>query len=132
MSVTRAGYMVEYEIKTSRADFLNDRNKAQVKVNSDWSERTRVTKYSRLEAGDTTGPSRFYYVMPDGLIGLDELPAWAGLFVVVHHANGRFHLSLEREAPRIHGTKCDADKLWLDVAQSTYHRYWSKLAGDAA
>ena len=61
------GELHEYEIKTSRADFLNDLNK---------------NKHSRLRNGrysDYRIPNYFSFVLPAGMIKRYEMPEYAGL-----------------------------------------------------
>jgi len=66
LTVTKQGYLSEYEIKVSRSDFLKDAKK-------EW-------KHKNLRDGKRT--TRFFYVCPDGLIKPDELPDGYGLIYV--------------------------------------------------
>lgn len=69
LSLNRSGYLVEFEVKVSRADFLNDRKK------------TRFWHYDKLASIHNT-PNRFFYAVPPGLINSSELPWFAGLVYV--------------------------------------------------
>lgn len=67
LEVTKAGYIYEYEVKVSRADFKADKLKQKHGEN----------KYDALKAGKRV--NYFSYVCPKGLISPDEIPEWAGL-----------------------------------------------------
>lgn len=77
MMVSPSGFVTEYEVKTSRADFKKDFSK--------------VSKHNRLKKpnapskswGYPYAPNYFYYVCIDGLIKKDEVPAYAGLIYIV-------------------------------------------------
>lgn len=65
--ITGSDFVIEYEIKISRSDFFADFKKQGGK------------KHLHLQGGSTHCPNRFYYVMPAGLIKVDECPKYAGL-----------------------------------------------------
>ena len=64
IEVTKTGYLVEYEVKISRADFLADRRKSK------W----QFYKFHYDKA-----PKFFYYILPKGIAEPVELPDFAGL-----------------------------------------------------
>lgn len=64
IAVTKTGYLVEYEVKTSRADFLADRRK---------------TKWAFYKFNYNKAPKYFYYILPKGVAKPEELPDFAGL-----------------------------------------------------
>ena len=64
IAVSKTGYLIEYEVKISRSDFLADRRKGK------WKE--YATHYN-------TAPKSFYYVVPEGIVKKEELPFFAGL-----------------------------------------------------
>ena len=67
LRVTNAMYVYEFEIKTSRADYRRDFKK----------ERHRHFTETGYRA--PRGPNYFTYVLPKGLVEIDEVPEWAGL-----------------------------------------------------
>lgn len=99
LAVTKSFYTVEFEVKLTRADFRNDAKKnhthyhrddrgklvfesKQVEtirgvVNRNVPKAEPRSKYDWLLNGD--GANRLYYVVPRGLLKLEEVPAWAGL-----------------------------------------------------
>lgn len=64
ISVTKTGYLVEYEVKISRADFLADRRKS---------------KWKHYKFNYDKAPKHFYYLLPKGTAKIEELPEFAGL-----------------------------------------------------
>ena len=77
--ITDAGYFIEYEIKLTKGDYQADALKD--KVHPWWSKVGGVArnKHADLAAADVRGPSRFYFVCPDSLLTVDQIPPWAGL-----------------------------------------------------
>ena len=136
--VTKAGLAVEYEIKLTRADFKADAGKSR--------EATRVyshgggvepipaaKKHDRLALADPLGPSRFYYVVPAGMVAPDEVPEWAGLIYVGEHKRfstvaARLTFYDEKPAPRLHRDKVSGKV--LDHCRSVfYYRFWNLRRG---
>lgn len=109
--VTSAGFMREYEIKLTRADFKADASKTRDLWNPRTYRRdTPVNKHQSM--GQPHGPRQFWYVVPEGLIEATEIPSWAGL-IYLHDAGKGRRLEWrwqEHEivkAPFLHRTKLD-------------------------
>ncbi len=68
--ITQSDYVFEYEIKISRADFF-----------ADFKKKTFGTlKHDDLKAGvGGYVPNRFFFVVPEGLVKISEVPPYAGL-----------------------------------------------------
>jgi hypothetical protein len=122
---TAAGYFREYEIKISRGDFKNDAGKAKEKWNFNETakkfETTKLdTKHQQLAAGSVAGPVQFWFVYPEGLVTLDEVPAWAGAIEMI--ASVKLPYGAERrKAPRLHDKKVD-DAIMKHARASCYWR----------
>ena len=125
--VTAAGYFREYEIKISRGDFKNDAAKAKSKFNFEQVDgrgrfvETRLdSKHQQLAANSTAGPVQFWFVYPEGLVKLDEVPLWAGV-IEMNMNHGKLPYGVERRpAPRRHGQKIP--QTTMDHARSSC--YW--------
>jgi hypothetical protein len=153
--LTKSGYGVEYEVKVSHADFLADskkeRTRSRRKTNESGEflgyEDYTTNKHELLAGHSDTGPSRFYYVAPAGLISREELPAWAGLIETTVKTGqeswasptipGRIILNEVRiilsevvNAPQLHRVKVEGDRL-TDIFKTGYYRYrsqyWEKI-----
>jgi len=123
--VTKAGFVVEFEIKISVSDFRADVKKGpseREKQIARFSSRPfdPRSKHDRLADRDPKGPSRFYYVVPEGLVSIDQAPEWAGLIWINHR--GRPHV--KKEAPRLHRVKA-APKVIEHCRSVFYHRFWN-------
>lgn len=70
LEITKAGYTYEYEVKVSRHDFNIDPKKQR-------SYGTQERKYDVLTSGKRV--NYFSYVVPEGLIGPEDVPPFAGL-----------------------------------------------------
>lgn len=123
--VTKANYSVEYEVKVTKADFLND-SKKQTK---NWRTKDITYKHDLLEKGDPRGPSRFYYVVPKGLIPLDLVPKWAGLIEITDAWVRGFGCEITaKNAPQLHRVKVD-EKIIAHAKTIPYWRFHTLMRG---
>src|SRR5690606_6291621 len=107
------GYAREYEIKTSRSDFLADRRKSHL---------GRV-KHDELAEGATCGPTRFWFVTPVGLLTEGDIPEWAG-WIEIAGAEVLWKAKeiVRRPAPQLHREKFGFRVSMLDTCYYRYHR----------
>jgi hypothetical protein len=131
-SVTKAGYMNEYEIKLTKADFKKDAGKME-REKFTWSGpvTNRSTKHQRLAIGDPQGPARFFFVLPVGIVDDVDVPEFAGIIrASAHPKSGRIHLEKTREAKRLHEQK--VSQLVADHVKGVFYwRLWSERIRNA-
>ena len=134
---TRSGYIYEFEIKISKADFKNDfknkKDKHQI-LESCFAgeERYLPSFYERFEKASKNRPmlteavfaeqtraltttkfrkpNYFYYAVPEDMIAPDEVPEYAGL-VYIDNKYGR--LKVIKKAPILHKDKYTDEELNL-------------------
>lgn len=134
VSVNKTGFIAEFEIKVSRADFKVDAKKARSGLLINPVQKSCVF-------GDVTHPrpNYFYYAVPEGLITVDEIPEYAGLIYVKNKAeviNGRPALYYGtageiKAAPRLHKEKINE---WQrkQLARALSGRFWrQRLCNDS-
>lgn len=92
LSLNKSGNITEYEVKISRSDFLADKKKRKFKF------------YEGMHF--ELMPNRFYYVCPEGLIKVDEIPKYAGL---IYYNDGI--LTVIKSAILIHKHTHNTDKI---------------------
>lgn len=133
VSVTSAGYLCDYEIKTSRADWLRELRAAdstQVKER----DRSKWRRHQILcgehpkpcvdRRGDVHAPSRFWVVAPEGVVHNSELPAYAGLILVRPHERvPMLELEKARQAPMLHRNKASTRDV-RTLARGLMLRLW--------
>lgn len=141
MSVTKAGYWSEYEIKLSVADFKADAKKNRregfryCKIAKKVVEVPGLSKHAELALGSEKGPSFFWYVIPKELKEKVTVPEWAGLKLAVSiparpgsglHAGSPARVSLytEKPAPRLHKAKLP-DSILSHARGVCYWRFWN-------
>ena len=86
LGINRNGFIYEYEIKRSRADYLADFKNKTFK-HTKLRERDAIRIYDEYKNGHRTGnknefvviPNNFYFVCEEGLIKKEEVPEYAGL-----------------------------------------------------
>jgi len=91
--LTTSGYVYEYEIKVSLQDFRKDLAKSQKVYN-----RSETKKHETMASGTAT-PNKFYFVVPENLVPLKEIPPYAGL---ICFCRSRPFLKTIKPAPFIH------------------------------
>jgi hypothetical protein len=129
--VRKSGLCDEFEIKISKADFRLDSKKVvryRELERDEWktfrwnaarnNAPNMKTKYNALIDGDLC-VNYFWYVVPEDLIGLDEVPEFAGLIYVSESGV----VSIKRSPKRLHGTKLSLEEKYKIARKSTY-RYW--------
>lgn len=85
-SLNKSGYLTDYEVKISRSDFKADAKKRKLRYYAD-------PLFYKI-------PNYFYYVVPENLIALNEVPKLAGLIYVCGEG-----LQIIKRAPLMHKTK---------------------------
>lgn len=98
--INGSDFVVEYEIKISRNDFFADLKKKD--------------KHEKLCGGvDKYCPNRFYYVTPENLVTIDEIPPYAGLL----HYDGVALFDTIKNAKLLHKRKVNID-IFRDVCKT--------------
>lgn len=105
ISVSKTGLLLEYEIKISRGDFFRDAGKA------------RKVLFANPETQFENLPNHFYYVVPEDLISIEELPKYAGLYYIT---DGQ--MFLKKKAPAIHSYKHSLLKIYKKVGRINQER----------
>lgn len=137
--VTKAGYMVEFEIKMTVQDFKADAKKAkeQVTYKNDpngvmkWLWAKGQTKHEQLAARAENGPSRFYFVVPVPALPLtpDDVPEWAGLIhmdTTTAKSWRQIRPEIAKPAPTLHRAKVEA-KILAHAESVCYYRMHNLL-----
>ncbi len=89
LSITKAGYIHEYELKISRSDFKADAKKSKF----------------RRYIHQVASVNYFYYVYPTGLLKEEEIPNFAGI-IEVHATETKIYFKEVRKPVRIGKQKC--------------------------
>ncbi len=120
LSVSKAGFWTEHEIKISVADFNADKEKSRQFRYGDKIQ----NKHLLLESKTVDGPNYFYYVVPEELANKIVIPDWAGLKTCVSYGK-RCHINVVKRAPKLHGNKID-QKVIDHMRGVCYYRYWTE------
>lgn len=124
-SLTKAGMMVEHEIKLTVGDFKADAKKERERKESTgpaWHEYKMVQekKHDRLALADPHGPTRFFYVVPNELLKPEDVPVWAGL---IYFRSPRRTFETVKKAPKLH-TQPVPEAVSKHALGVLYWRYW--------
>lgn len=119
ISISKSGYVYEYEIKVSRSDFKADFKKTwkheklinlePLRILDEWMN-------GKKTGGKVTQviiPNYFYYVTPPGMLKVDEIPPYAGL----GEETGESWIRIIKKAPKLHKHKA-TDRLIKSIAHN--------------
>lgn len=111
--VSKDGYLTEYEIKLSHSDFVADMKKKK--------------KHTRLN-GTVDCPKYFYYVCPENIIALSEIPQYAGLiYVTPKQGYYKYHnVGVIKDAPILVSDKIDQERMEL-LYRKILYKYWDAV-----
>lgn len=104
ISISKSNYIYEYEIKVSRSDFRADFNKDKHKLMLERKgTKTRMIKENNEKVKDTLylTCNYFNFVVPTGLVTIDEVPEYAGLIYMDENLN----FEIVKKAPLLHKEK---------------------------
>ena len=123
--VLKSGFTIEYEIKTSHADFKADSRKRD--------------KHARLTARRGRGvPNRFFYAIPAMLVYLRDIPDYAGVVFLTWTTKERWkrlsapRMTVVRNAPRLNESRMSSyqvgnpSKLVQHMRHTAYWRFWNE------
>ena len=141
---TKSGYIYEFEIKISKADYKNDfkhkKDKHIILAGEEgygdkylpryyefleenrkrvsWCEQNFIKSASKNPyylVGGHKRPNYFYYAVPTDLINVDDIPEYAGLIYVDEYKR----LTIKKQAPKLHKEKySDSD---LNLGEKFYY-----------
>lgn len=129
ISISKAGFVYEHEIKISRADFKADFKHKEFK--HIWMQEAKKWK-GECSANQKWSMNNnrhcanyFIYVVPQDLIKVKEVPAYAGL-CYWSECRYRTHGKIEviKEPPRLHKEKIIPERM-AALARSMMYRYWN-------
>jgi len=130
LTMTKAGYLREYEIKLSKADFLADRKKRHdVRIEgarfSDWKKNYKeMSKLEWLASEYNKSVKEFTYVISGFEIEEYELPDYAGLMVFNPDS---WQISEIRAPKKLGGKKAD-ERLQIYLLQKCMYRMLDNMA----
>lgn len=144
---TKAGYIYEFEVKISRADYKNDfkhkkdkhiilkgpTEEEQLMPGFYWFYEHNKHLYSSIDEckaklkptdsyyiANHRKPNFFYYAVPEGMIKPDEVPEYAGLIYIKQEYQYNC-FSIVKKAPQLHKTKYkDAE---LNLGEKFYYNW---------
>lgn len=103
LSVTKAWFVHEYEIKVDRRDFLADTNKKRKHNKLERAEKGSLAPAARHYE---TTPNYFWYATWGFDIERDEIPSYAGWMRVEWNERRKKHVvRIQENAPRLHSHK---------------------------
>jgi len=117
LEITKSGYAYEYEVKISRSDFKNDAKKRP--KSRPW-QSPRKSKFEIIADGSRI--NYFYYIVPENLVSVDEVPEFAGLIYAKANKDGRVVFYTVKGAPRLSKEKI-GDMIKQKCCISTYYKY---------
>lgn len=120
--VTKNLFTVEYEIKTSRGDFLKDFKKSKKIYNKHTRQYDCINKHDLLKNNDIIRdkkrnkflPNKFFFVTPIGLISRNEIDDCYGLIEVLESGQ----VVISKRPKKLHSEKRLSVDDMLDIARN--------------
>lgn len=127
-TLTKGNRFYECEIKLTREDFKRDSLKSHSVPNikppgAKGPLYTQRYKHQELSNRCESGPAKFYFVTPEGMLKDHEIPEWAGLITF----NARLKLNVKIEAPQLHRKAISSDHIER-MGRVFYYRFWALRA----
>lgn len=140
-SVSKSGFFTEYEIKLTAADLKADGKKRttiaryrEIKTDNPHKRFRRIErrhkKHDQLKCSDTRGPSRYYMVVPAGLVDHPAIPPWAGIIRASEQTANWSSVRVIRQPQRLHVHRVDP-RMIRDMFKTSYYRAWSMICRGA-
>ncbi|EKN4699694.1 hypothetical protein JE939_002866 [Yersinia ruckeri] len=119
LCIRKSLYIEEVETKISKQDFYNDFKKTITlnMTNPNGTEYTTLNKHEAAKAG-LCFFNRHWFLCPDDIIGLNEIPEHSGLMVVY-----RDKIKVIKSAPLLHRRKADIEMIYR-ASSSAARRIW--------
>lgn len=128
--VRKSGLCDEFEVKTSRADFLADKKKfvSWRKLEPEeygtykWEDRRNHPSYKLKEHALIDGDmcvNYFWYAVLAGVAGIEDIPDFAGLIIITDKGD----LRIKKAAKKLHKRKTSIEDRYKLARKLTY-RFW--------
>ncbi len=118
LTITKAGFIQEFEIKLSRSDFKNDFKKPKHQLYEEGSHEQVLTPHYGNPINRPI-PNNFWYVTAEGIVSAEDIPEYSGWIEVTRHGS----LATRKPAPRIHKVKA-SESTKIKILKSMMFRYW--------
>jgi len=119
MCLRKSGFVDEVECKLSRSDFKADFKKTIhiVKGTNKWGSRAWISKlkHTLLDEGNCY-PNYFSFLVPEGLLTLEDIPSYAGWFEVYRDHDNILRVREKKQPKRLHRNKLDLSKVYDKIA----------------
>ena len=124
MGVRKSGFVDEFEIKLTVADFKNDASKT-VRLPKDGEKYSYecLPKYEALETGRLL--NYFWYIVPKDMVTVEDIPKFAGLIYIDKGLRG-YKYTIIKDAKRLNSNKITDDQLYSALRKMGY-RYWNLI-----
>jgi hypothetical protein len=145
MTISKAGYLTEFEIKQSKSDFKRDFSAKKVKhewfkgkrdgdlliESQDGRNQKVVNNFSENFTGiqqsfnmtNYKGPNYFYFVCPENTIDAKDIPEYAGLIYVLDNNTKIPSLKFIKKSPLLHKAKVDQERK-INILTKYMYDYW--------
>ncbi|MDX1532624.1 MAG: hypothetical protein R3230_00290 [Nitrosopumilaceae archaeon] len=125
VSMTKSFFLHEFEIKTTRSDWLKEYRIIAEGRNDGCKFRRAVALHKQFNSDTDLGssPNYFWVCAPSGVVKDDELPSYAGM-IEVYRFRKVDRLKIIKPAPRLHSGKC-SDKMIASMYRSLNFKFWN-------
>lgn len=125
MSMTKSLFLHEFEIKTTRSDWLKEYRIITEGRDDGCKLRRAVSLHKQFNSNvdQRTCPNYFWVCAPSGVVHDDELPSYAGM-IEIYNFRKKDRIKVIKSAPRLHTGKC-SDKMIASMYRSLNFKFWN-------
>lgn len=126
LSMTKSGFVHEFEIKTTRSDWSKEKRIIENMADDGCKLRRAQSLSKQFCYGEDLGisPNYFWLCAPSGVIREDEIPEYAGV-IEVYEFRKKQRIKIMKNAPLLHHGKA-SDKMMFSMLRSMNYKYWNQ------
>jgi hypothetical protein len=125
LSMTKSYLLHEFEIKTTRSDWVKEKRSIENKSDDGCKLRRAYALSKQLNEKMDLGiaPNYFWLCAPSNVVREEEIPDYAGL-IEVYDFRKKTRIRVIKDAPRLHDGKA-SDKIMYNMMRSLNFKFWN-------
>ena len=130
LAISRSGYASEFEIKMTRSDYLIDFSKTvgsklEAQLRGQFWLKHEYLDGSRQSVNQWDVPKYFWFVVPAGMVDIEDVPSYAGLLYAFRDDSDDVCIRIIRKAPARKGAAKVPSEVYGRITVSLTHKFWA-------
>lgn len=126
LSMTKSGFLHEFEIKATRSDWAKEKRIIENMLDDGCKLRRAQSLSKQFSEKEDLGisPNYFWLCAPSGVIWEEEIPDYAGV-IEIYEFRQKHRIKIIKNAPRLHNGKA-SDKMMFSMLRSMNYKFWNQ------